>query len=218
MPKNRRKPSYLRKGMSYANTAVKALRLAQQTAQLLNSEYKYHFLSNTNAETDWDGAIGSLVQGISQGDQALSQRDGDSIKLKTLMVKGHVHYGTSPSQTTQVVRFMVIHDPAAAFTNANQILYDTGTAYAPYSVLSKDNNRAFRVLASRVMHINSESQPVPFKIILKDLNIRSRFDSAASTVSANDLLILIISNEDDLSTTSQKPKITYYSQLTYVDN
>lgn len=214
---SRKKKSNYRRYMNTAQTAVKALKTAQMVASLINVEHKYKFTNAASATIDDDGSVGSYVNGITQGDGAENERVGDSIKLKSFLFKGHLHYGTAPSQNTQAVRIMIIRDQTNIVAGPSDVLEHTGDPYGPYSVIQKDSRNLFKVLADRVYHLNSDSTPVAFKFYLK-LNWDTIFNTAASTIGTGDLKLLFISNEPSSSSAAQMPKITLYSQLSYIDN
>lgn len=210
MPSRVRK--YIRKGMTVAQTAGKALAIAESVAGLLNTEEHIDDSSLTATPTQ-TGTLGSLAmpaQGVGSDD-----RQGDQIRLKSLHFNGKL--SIHASATVSVVRIIIIVDKCNTITSIAQAMNSTytGTARAPYATFNRDTRQNFRVLMDRTYQLESGTN----ELIHFKFNKRWKkgpiveFNEAASTVSSNAVKVIFLSDS-----TTNNPSFDCVTRTTYVDN
>jgi len=220
MPRRRtyRKKYYKKKKSnynSYANTAIKALRVANQVRQLVNTEFHYHDTSTTQSPVDYNGDVGSLMD-IPQGDGD-DERQGDSIRMKNLTMQGMVEYDAAGSLDNQVVTIMILLDKQNKVSLAADVLEASyiATGIAPFAPKDRDKMYQTKMLAKRTVSVNADKPLSRFKINLSNINFHTQYENETTTINTNDLKLLIISNDPSAT---DGPNITYIARLTFIDN
>lgn len=204
----RRRRYYRKKtGNNWVGLAKKAFKTAKWVAGLVNSEYKYSESTQaTQAVITYNGTIYNLCS-PAQGTGA-TQREGDSIKLKNLTIRGDIAYnGTTP----ETIRFIIINDKENSVTAGSDILEYTGVETAPYSPKNPNYKYDTKILYDKTMCIDSQIPLRKFDIVLK-LNYHMNFLATTSTVVNNALKLIVIGQ------TTNGSLIRYLSKTTYIDN
>lgn len=215
MAPRRRRRRRKRKYMSYAQTAVKALRIANNVAGMLNTEKKRTELSVgplniTNAQAPLDVLGGN----ISQGAGALNERVGDSIKLKLLQLKGTLTYNPTLGGV-QRIRVLLLWKPEVIALSNVQILADAGTADTTTSFYTWDNKPYFHILMDRTYTLSSDRQQV-FLNMTKRLNKHVKFQTGSSALKTNELVLFPVS--DTGVGAGNFPQFTANIRIQYLDN
>ena len=150
---------------------------------LINVEKKFKD-TQTTGTVDYGGTIYHLTS-ITQGDQ-IDQRNGNSILLKSLFIRGQVRMdttGSAQSSTVRIILFQDNNDNNAVAPTVAQVLQTVGSVYAPYSPLNVNNYDRFRVLCTQMLTLNNTgANTLPIKMY-KKLNTHCRWQG--STASAN---------------------------------
>lgn len=224
MPYARKYRRYARKGKrvyrkarryaGYAATAYRAYRLASSVASMVNAETKKQDTDIAFPTTE-TGSILNLV-GIAQGDDD-NQRNGNSIKLKRITIKGTIAHDNGTSVKPGVVKLWIIRD--------KQQQADTSPTYTEvfdensiHPFLNPDNVGRFQILASRTINLSDTSilkktfsVSVPFK------NLHVRYNgSATSDIQRNGIYMLYISSNN--SAGGSGPYFQGQSRVYYYDN
>lgn len=204
--------------LGYAGTAVstasKALAVAYGIKKLMNVEFKFHDVQNTVTAITRTPNIIQLTN-IPQGDTSES-RDGAQIKITRLTIK-YIISG-SPSSVFTWVRVMLVHDKQtnqAIYTDSD-LLQDVSAFDSLVSANNLDNKYRFRVLYNKVHRFSNVGNNSSYSEIMKDLDMRIRFDNSTSTIAdltSSSLSLVFISNED-----TNSPLLTLFSRIRYVDN
>lgn len=213
-PKKKKRSNYKRYSR-YANTAIKALRVANQVRQLVNTEFHYHDTSATQADVDYTGSVGSLID-IPQGDGD-TERQGDSIRLKNFKMEGTVEYDSAGTLANQVIKIMILLDKQNKVSIPADVIESgyISTGLAPFAPKDRDKMFQTKVLAQRIISVNADKPMSRFKIQLSNINYHSQFENETTTINTNDLKLLIISNDPSAT---DGPNINYIARVTFVDN
>lgn len=209
---------YARKAATVADTATKALRVANSVAAMLNVETK-HFdrieaAGGVAFAIDNDGDFYNLAEPIIKGLNTVANRVGDSIKLTHLRILGSVEYDAALGGQ-QNVRVLLINKPAATVLTVDAMLEQAGTAAATLSQFDWTNNQYFKVLWDRRFAMYNDKEIHNFKIDRK-MNLHVKWKTIANDVVKNQLLLLFISDTDPAA--PNFPGAKFVSRVEYVDN
>lgn len=192
-----------------AKIAGTALSTAKFVASLVNVEYKYTDTAFSLSAQTWGGMITSLCV-PAQGVGAL-QRTGDSIKMKTLTMRGSFEYNPT-GITYESVRIIIIIDKENSITLGNQYFAATGSNVAPYAPKFADNKFDTKVLYDRIYSINPNTFNVPFEAVIK-IDQHSHFNAGTAVVDKNALKLITIAQSP-----VNGPFLNFYSRVSYIDN
>jgi len=192
---------------NWIGMAKKAYKTAKWVAGLVNSEYKYYEATQaTQAVIDYNGQIFNLCD-PAQGDGA-TQRNGDSIKMKTLTLRGDIAYnGTTP----ETVRMIIFNDKESSVTAGSDILESTGVQTAPYSGKNPNYKYDTKILYDKTYVIDNQIPLRKFDIVLKVPN-HVNFLATTTTIVNNALKLMFIGQ------TTNGSLFRFISKTTYVDN
>lgn len=214
MPPKRR--TRKRKGFYYhagnaLNIAHKALSTANQVKKLLNVEFK-RFRNTATTSTTSAGTVVPLTD-IQQGTD-YNERDGNSVKLKSVSIKGWVRHNAS-GDPGQVVRVIIVMDTQMSAGSNNPPLVNEILQGA--DVISHKNIRykdRFWFLYDRCFSVTGTGGLVyaPFEWYRK-LNVQEDFISD-SAEGDNALYMLLIGTQ----TTTGYPDTDWESEVLYLDN
>lgn len=204
----------------YANYAVQGFKTALYLRSLINTEFKDMQLTAANQNVTDDGYVVGLCY-PTQGDGD-DNRDGDSIRLKNLRVKGMIQYNSA--QTTypnQLVRVIVFNDKANTVGGdlTTSALLDgglVGTSQCVFAPKDRDNMYRTKVLFDRVYSVSSQNPVRQFSIRLNNINFHTQFENGTTTMNTNALKIAYCSNVDAAQT--DFPKIQWVSDCSFIDN
>jgi len=173
--------------------AEQALRIANATKRLLNVEKKHNDVAATQNPTS-SSWLATLLNGVAQGDSNES-RDGSSVKMLSLYIKGYVNINSSTSRS--IVRLVVIHDkvPDGVAPNASEV-FDANDVNAMYN--TEYMGTKYTILCDKTYSVSDGgNNNRPFKIY-KKLNNKIRFSgtgSAITDISQGALWLYVISDE-----------------------
>lgn len=181
---------------------------------------------------DYNGSLTNMLTTISQGIQE-GQHIGSDIRLKNLYLNFAIQAGTNSSFFNNTLRFMIIMGKLENATSLNiaNILYNTGTNTAPYSLSTYDQRRKYKVLFDRTYQLSTgyvtaiysgsgaaninpgykNIAHVRKNIPLKDILVKYNLNT--TTILNHGLYYLAIS---DVSASG--PTILGYARLTYTDS
>ncbi len=205
---------YKKCGKMVMGDAAKALAVARRLKSLLNVEFKFLDVTNTEASVTTTPSV-NISSIILQGDGG-SARDGNSVKAVGFLLKYNLTI--HPSAISTQVRIMVIHDKQAngALLASTLVLEDITADDAIVSPLNLDSKFRLRVLYDRVHHLADNGiQSASVSKYIK-LNQKLRFDGTAgdiTDVASSAYYVLFVSNEP-----TNAPTITRHSRLRFIDN
>ncbi len=162
-------------------------------------------LAMTESNTSYDGSnVLPLGPFLSQGD-AINNRNGNSIKLAGLLIRGRFKQTAS---TDCMFRVMLIRQkqPDGTAITVGDILQSTGGANSLFSCLSFKAGSKYEIIFDRSYNMvaDTQSQIIPFKTFVK-LHLHTRYGSNngnMSDIESNCYHLLVISDQPDASTTS----------------
>lgn len=153
----------------YGTAGMQLAKDVAYLATLINSEPKWHPVSASN-NFSWSGGVVDL-SAIPNGDTSYN-RDGQTVLPRFLSVKGSVKKATTGTASQSTYRMMIFRywgedsgaSPPVAPSPAD-VLRTTGTQYAPYALLNRDNvgargdrTRRIEVLRSECFTLDKVSQ------------------------------------------------------------
>ncbi len=203
--------------IGYAGSAVsiasKALALSYGIKKLMNVEFKFHDVVQTDTAQNQTASIIQLTN-IPQGDTS-ETRDGAQVKLTRLQIKYTISAGTAD---VTFVRCIVVHDSQTnqAIYGIADLLQDTTASDSIVSMLNLDNKYRFSILYNKVHSFSNTGNKAVYKEFMKDLDMRIRFDASTPSIAdltSSSLSIVFIANIG-----SNTPSITLFARVRYVDN
>lgn len=210
--KKTKKYYYKRKrNIWYNRSANKALRLARYAVSNLNVEYKFYD-TDDSVSLGTSGTIYNLAP-IPQGDGS-SSRDGRSIKLKSLFIKGSLQL--NPSATTSRVRIMVVMKINNGLSAP--VATDVLDTVLMNSLRNLDNTDNIKVLYDKRFIIDSNRQSELYWQFYKKLNHRQQYQIGATAGVATVLErfgFYLIAFSDEATNT---PTMLYTSRVRFIDN
>lgn len=206
-----KKRSYTKSKWNVASIAKTALKTAKFVAGIINAEYKYFVNGASLTAQDWNGGLSNMIY-PSQGVGA-SQRTGDSIKIKDLIIRGEWTRNTA-GLTSESCRLIIFIDKENSVSQGSDFLQTTGTYGAVYSEKNEDNRYKTKTLYDRTFDVNNYNrQSNKFKIVLKKLNHHIHFVNGTNTIKNNEIKMLLITQSP-----TNGSEFTYISRFSYVDN
>lgn len=202
---SRKQASGFDTAMGYAKQALKT---AKWVAALVNAESKYDDTTVQQVPVSYDGTITTLAN-PSQGDTAI-QRNGDSIKLQHLSLRGYFYDAGANSQ----VRLMCIHDKQNTVNTIGDLLQVANQENVVHSPKNEDNKYQTKVLYDNKWSVYSEKPVVPFEVQLP-LGFHTNFSGGTTTIKDGALKLAFCSSTVSGGT---NPGMSYYSRVTYLDN
>lgn len=214
--RRRNKPSkaWYDKKYSAMQIAGKAWSTAQYLKGLINVERKFLDVNQSGDTINWNGTVAQLAN-INQGD-GVNQRDGQSVLLKSILIRGAITYGSvHGSNLIRVVVFMDKRNSTGVFPSPLDVYANVGNANAPNSPLLNNSYGRFKILYTNLFTVSDTGQKArPFKIYINHIDKHIHYTGTAGTdESRNQIYIMYTSdvNTDD-------PSISYYSRIRYIDN
>lgn len=216
MRRRARRPSRRPRPMSSADMAWSLAKRAWTNTKFLkgiiNSEKKYIDLSFNNNPDVSSGTV-NFLNDIPVGDTAIT-RDGNSVRMKSLSIKGVIQLNTSATQT--YVRMLVVQwyanvlDVTPSFADVLESLSIT-------SHYNKDYVGNFRVLTDRNMIVDTQfplktfSFYYPLNAVTRWLTTDTSGDQTSMT--KNGLYFMCFSSE-----ATNTPAVNITSRVLFYDN
>lgn len=199
---------------SAASTAMQALRVANQVKGLLNVEFKYHDTTQSNTNID-DNGIEPNIFDPAQG-SAQEQRDGDSVRVKRVVIRGSLKYD-SDIATGSVVRLMIVKSTRGLLSPGSNMVDPNyrGNVLAPYFHKLYENRKHYKIIYDKTMTVSASNIARSFKINLK-LDDKVEFDEGTANSTVNAFYLMAVSDAPNAG--ADFPQITYVSRIYYVDN
>lgn len=208
--------NYVKNTNTVAQTAYNALKLGKYVYSMINVEKKLHELSLASTACSSSGFIYPLccnnasypANAITQGD-GYSQRNGASIKPKTLQIKGTIWTDATLAAGTRV-RFIIFQDKHCN----NQTVFPTSyldaasvTAFKNYS-----NRFHYKTLYDRTFQLNANSNEIAGINIFKKLYGHITYTEDSDLCETSAYYVLVISDSNSAA------NISFRSRMLYIDN
>lgn len=162
---------------------------------------------------------------ISQGTQD-TQRIGDRIQLKSILVRLLLQYNTNPQDRTPLIRIIVFQwkEDNGAVAPLPQNILQSATGGVPGDVLrpyTLDTNQTYKVLFDKIfsLSINAGSDT-----IVSDIYINKKFGklieySNAVTTGTNQIYLMAVTSDNiGITTLGELPLMTMRSRVRYTDS
>lgn len=186
---------------------------------LVNAERKQFDLIVSASSISSLGGISNLCL-VPVGDD-VGQRNGRSIYLRNIAIRGMIEMHTTPTQQNNFVRIILFRDNndvgvAALGPAVSDYLTTTGTGNVITSPYNLANIGRFYTLYDRTFRLTDAAiTAVPFKIFRK-MNIHVKYSSTATDgVGKNQHYLLMVSSE---VSGSNVPTVAFTSRISYYDN
>ena len=191
-----------------ASIAKTAFKTAKWVAGIINAEYKYQEASVSSQVPTWNGTLYTLCT-PAQGSGATG-RNGDSIKMKALTLRGLIDFNTSG--LAEMVRLIIFIDKQNVVTTGAQMLQYTGVYMATNSPKNEGNKFDTKILYDKCFPVSLYKPQYKFETVIK-LNSHVHFAAGTSTIENGALKMLFISQSPVNS-----PRFSFISRVTFVDN
>lgn len=196
--------------------ASKALSMAKFLASVINVEHKFKDTVFPRTPIYSTPSV-NFISGVAQGDTQ-NGRNGDSIKLSSVSVKGLCTVGASA--TTRIVRIMLVNDRVSdgAVPALTDIL-DNSTLPNVYARYNPDNaGGRFKILYDKRIVVSPTTNAIKFNCYRK---LRHHLKYTGTTANQSDasighLYVLLCS--DDNAADTNTPEVEFNSCIRYVDN
>lgn len=199
--------------------ASKALSMAKFLASVINVEHKFKDTVFPRTAIYSTPSI-SFITGTAQGDTQSGSRNGDSIKLTSVNIRGMVTVPTGTSQSPRIVRIMLINDKVSdgAVPALTDVL-DNSTLPNVYARYNPDNaGTRFKVLYDKRIVVSATTNAIKFTCYRK-LKHHLKYTGSTSNqsdASTGHLYVLVVS--DDNAAGTDDPSVEWNSCIRYIDN
>lgn len=199
--------------------ASKALSMAKFLASVVNVEHKFKDTVFARTAIYSTPSI-SFITGTSQGDAQSGSRNGDSIKLSSVNLRGMVTVPTGTAQTPRIVRIILINDKVSdGSAPALSDILDNSTLPNVYARYNPDNAGArFKIMYDKRIVVSATTNAIKFGCYRK---LRHHLKYTGSTANQSDastghLYVLVVS--DDNAAGTDDPSVEWNSCIRYIDN
>lgn len=203
--------------------ASRALSMAKFLASVINVEHKFKDTVFPRTTIFSTPSI-TFISGTSQGDAQSGSRNGDSIKLSSVNMRGLITVGSAISATSTVniktVRVILINDkvsdgaaPALSDVLDNSVLPNVYARYNP------DNMGArFKILYDKRFTVSPTTNCIKFSCYRK---LKHHLKYTGSTANQSDastghLYVLVVSDDNAVDTNT--PECEFNTCIRYIDN
>lgn len=187
---------------------MKALRLATKVAGFVNTEFKYYENESMGNIITYNGVIFPNLCIPAQG-VTVNQREGDSIKAKTMTMQGTVLLN---STAVEIVRIIVFVDKMNTITTPTQFWEDIGSTLSVLSNKNQDNKYNTKILCDKSFTVDTYHPLHKFKFVCK-IDRHIHFTAGTTTITDNDIKMFVIGQ-----TVTNGSFFSYHSHISYVDN
>lgn len=198
-------------------TAAKALAMAKYVASLVNVEHKFKDVTYANSTISSTPTM-TFISGTSQGDGQYGSRNGDSVKLSSVSLRGLVtlNGGTAAKQ----VRVILINDLSSngVVPNYYEVLDNSvfSNVYARYNPDFAGSR--FKILYDKRFLLDATMQSKTFNFYRKlvhHLKYKGSGDTVANA-STGHLFVMVVS--DDSPDGTNDPRVEFNTCIRYIDN
>lgn len=217
MKKGSKYSSYIKKGLSVAQTAGKALKIAEEVAGMLNTEQKIleEIVTPTFSQSGQLTAVS--IPAIGTGSAG---RIGDQFRMKSFHMTGVLTINASATYTLARVILLREDCPGTTALTVANVLHDIGgatlgTSKAPLLYYERDGRHRFKILFDKtylLKDVENNAVKINFHKYWKKGPI-VEFDSGSATVVQNKFYYLVITDE-----ATNIPAAEWITRYHYVDN
>lgn len=198
-------------------TAAKALSMAKYLATLINVEHKFKDFNYPSSGISSTPTI-SFISGTAQGDSQYGSRNGDSVKLSSMSLRGMV--SMNGATTAKQIRVIVINDLSSngVVPNYYEVLDNSvfSNVYARYNPDFAGSR--FKILYDRKFCLDATKQSQQFNFYKKLGHHLKYKGSGAEQANASTGHLYVLCVSDDTPNVGDDPKIEFNTCIRYVDN
>jgi len=193
--------------------------MAKFLASVINVEHKFKDTVFARSVISSTPSV-TFISGTSQGDGQNGHRNGDSIKLSSVNLRGMVMVPTGTGQPPRILRIILVNDKVSdGSTPALSDLLDNTTLPNVYARYNPDNmGGRFKILYDKRIVVSATSNAIKFGCYRK-LKHHLKYTGATANVtdaSVGHLFVLVMS--DDNAPDTNDPSIEFNSCIRYIDN
>lgn len=186
----------------------KALSLAKHVAGLVNAEAKDYYAIQGVGAVNYNGTMFTLNGGITPG-TGDGQRTGDSIKIKTLTIRGDLTWQTAD----EIVRIMVVWDKENTVTPANIMQLGVGTNQVVNSPKNDDNYYKSKILLDKRYVMDGDNKKRMFKFVIP-INEHVKYNNSTNAIENGNIHIIFYGQQAPATGALAE----YISKITFMDN
>jgi len=188
---------------------MKAWQAAKYIKGLVNTEHKYIDTTLASVGVNSTGVV-AHVSAVSEGSD-YNQRDGISVRAKSLYIRGAVTMPAAAVNVGQRLRLMVVRDNEDSTPTFGDLL-ETVNIMGP---LNHINTGRFNVLWDHTFAVsNGGNQIVQFSKYI-NLNNHIKWSNSTTGIKTGHYYVFYIS--DGVGATSN-PLLEFYSRIRFIDN
>lgn len=201
-------PGFFSKKYSIGEMAAGAWKGVKFLKDLVNVEHKYFDVMQSNQAIGTTAVIYPLSQ-IAAGD-AYNQRDGNSIKLESILLRLTAVLNTSAEQT--FIRAILFFDDEQRGTTptASEVLESSGDYLSPINHL---NGLRFRVCRDKIINLRKTDNAQLVKMWCEPKR-HIRYSSGTNTDTKEGNVYLLLLSDQATNT----PLVDFDSRLRFIDN
>lgn len=188
-----------------------AAKVATLSKRVGRPEIKYA-TANYSALVDYNGTLNGLST-ITQGAGGVNQREGDGLTVKSINFRYHAYITTATALS--MLRVILFVDEQANMT-AGTVLATVGSGLSPLSFYNKEYKGRYRVLYDKTHSLDTGQALQDLEMVKVSKDVHMVFNPGTSTVRANEIRVLLISNQAAAS--ADRPGIDYNCRLYYQDD
>lgn len=206
--KNRKR--IYRKGKKAVGLAYKAYKTAMLVKSLVNVEYKLKDASAQNFTVGQSASNMYRLTDISQGTD-YNQRDGLSIKLKSLYIRWGAKINTSADQTQlRCVVFRDMNSDVSTNPTYSDLFETVDNIYTPMNHMNGDR---FKVLYDKIISLSKAGTFAQNRKIYKKMYQHVKYSNG--TTGRDDGQVYIVWFSDQAT---NHPTVSYHSRVRFIDN
>lgn len=193
-----------------ADMAYSGYKMGLKAMKYLNTEHKHFDSEDLNIPVDANGGLRTLNL-VPQGDTDQS-RDGDSLKMLTLTMRGIILNASVGNSTTRVIVFMDKMNQISTVSDLLEAIY-LGGNNATNAPKNYDNRFRSKIIWDRSFTTSPNGKTEYNYHDTIELNTHVQYNNGTTTIQSGALKICVISNQ-----IAAPPIISATYRLTFVDN
>lgn len=212
--KKKKSTKFIDKKVSIRDMAKGVSSLWNQVLEIkgiINAEKKF-FDTTVGATYDYNGAVNCLT--LIPGGSAMQQRNGNSVFLKGISLRGSVLLDSLSAATA--IRILIFQDLDCdpGTVTAGNVLETLGSVNAPYAPIDNVNRRRFKIYTTKMITLSTGGDSLyPLKMWLP-LKTHCRWNSSTgSDINKGHIYTLIVSDR-----ATYMPTVRYVARAHYYDN
>lgn len=202
---------YAYSGLKAVAMAANALKTANYVAGLINVEQKFCDTTLGVTSVTTTGAV-SWLSSISEGSD-YNNRDGLSIKAKSLYMRGNVAMAAGATDQTENIRCLLFIDKESGTAPTLGDVLENSSNYL--SPLNHTNGKRFQILWDKVYSLSANGKETQAFVINQNLRQHIKWYNSTTGTKQGHVYFGYVS---DGNTATTEPTLEFYSRIRYIDN